>query len=910
MQKKEAYKVLEELINGFEKQIRHIQATYTEEDTKQKLIQPLFGLLGWDFTQDKDVMYERSGGQHKRVDYIFGNRQFYLEAKAASVNPDDFLLQANLYAYNKGKFCVLTNFETFKLIKPIKPVRYRPDMAAVENYDWSYKDYLINFDLLWNTFSKDAVLDNDSLDILLEEEKKKRKFYTIDDDFLNELEGWRKELALEIYLANKKEVGVNSERLTEYTQRILDRIIFSKFLEDRAIEDAILRPLLGSNNIYPKMVQAARVIGRAYNGLIFNSHPVDHISVGDRVLEHILGGLYDTPHNPSFYRFDQIPIEILGSIYERFLGKIIKINPDNQKGVVRTVDKPEVARAKGVYYTPDYIVEYIVENTVANVFEKKSVESVLGIRIIDISCGSGSFLVGAYSYLLNWYLEYYLRFPSKAKKDRAIIDGKLTRSIRKDILVRHIFGVDIDPQACEVAQMSLYLKMLEDCPDLQREIQAYDLILPDLKNNIRCGNSLIGPEYFLHKLIPNANEIDEMRPFDWGKYFPGGFDLVIGNPPYIDSETMTKEYSMLREAIQETYRFTRGNWDIYIAFFERGFGLLRSGGYLSFITPDKWIAKPFGDQFRIGTIKNLKSVFNAGRKVFKRAKVDAIVTVFLKDTTDSVQILEKVGARIKIKRTVKKSKLKSPYAYDSMFSDYLEILEKVEGHTLKLSHFAFCENACATSDAYKLAPFIRNQSNATQRENVLRIINTGTIGKYASKWGEKEMVYLGKRYLRPIVDRREFLEGFPNSYGQKSIKQKIILKGLNLLDACLDIDGYVIPGKTTLMIPSTKIETLKLLSAILNSDLAFFYLKEKNPASSYNLGTTFTKEMINELPIPAIPESVLKELINLVEKILLLKRQRQDADTSRFEEEINAKVNSLYGLDIEQKEILRKWMEE
>jgi adenine-specific DNA-methyltransferase len=138
--------------------------------------------------------------------------------------------------------------------------------------------------------------------------------------------------------------------------------------------------------------------------------------------------------------------------------------------MVEAVEKPEVARAKGVYYTPDFIVDYVVKSTVEKMFEGKSLEKVANIRVADISCGSGSFLVGAYSYLLSWYLNCYTNFPRKAKSDRAILNGKLTKKIRKEILVRHIFGVDIDPQACEVAQMSLYLKMLEDCPDIQHYV--------------------------------------------------------------------------------------------------------------------------------------------------------------------------------------------------------------------------------------------------------------------------------------------------------------------------------------------------------------------------------------------------------------------------------------------------------
>ncbi|MEN6561117.1 MAG: DNA methyltransferase [Acidobacteriota bacterium] len=911
MTKQEAQERLSVLVGYFERNSRHIKANFTEEDTKQKLIQPFFSILGWDFTKDQDVRYERSGGKQSRVDYVFGNRHFYLEAKASNADSVDNVLQANFYAYNKSRFCVLTDFETFKLIKPIRPTKSKPQLATVETFDLTYRDYLSRFDQIWDTFSKEAVLINASLEDLLEEEKKRRKFFTIDEDFLTELEDWRKELALDIYLNNKKIVGADGQLLTEFTQRILDRIIFSKFLEDRGIEEKVLRDLIETKDIYPKMVLRFSAVGRAYNGLIYNPHTVDGLSVGDDVLNRILSRLYDTPHHQSFYNFGHIPIEILGSIYERFLGKVLKIRPENHRRLVQVVEKPEVARAKGVYYTPDFIVDYVVKSTVAKIFNKRrALEKVSNIKIVDISCGSGSFLVGAYSYLLSWYLNYYIKHPRKALSDGALLDGKLVKRIRKTILVRHIYGVDIDPQACEVAQMSLYLKMLEDCPDIQHEIKLSDLILPDMKNNIRCGNSLIEPEYFLDRLFTDPEEMKQLSAFDWRKYFPEGFDCVIGNPPYIDSETMTKEYPLLRRAIQDTYLMTKGNWDIYIAFFERGLGLLKSGGFLSFITPDKWISKPFGDKLRIDTINSIYSIFNAGRAVFKRAKVDAIVTTFSKQYQDSIKLYAYEGTEITLKRTIKKASLNPPYAYDGLFSGFIDLFKKMEARSGRLSDLGVCENACATSDCYKLKSYIEEKSSSIRKGDSLKIINTGTIGKYVSKWSQERMVYLGNRYLKPVVQRERFLREFPNSYGQKSIKPKLIMKGLNLLDACLDINGDIIPGKATLIIPSDNPETLKLLLAIINSNLLFLYLKEKYPASSYNQGTTFTKKMINDIPIPQITESIKKEIISLVDKVLQMRQQRIDADTEVFERAINAHIYKIYGLTDDEVKTVETWVAE
>jgi len=374
-----------------------------------------------------------------------------------------------------------------------------------------------------------------------------------------------------------------------------------------------------------------------------------------------------------------------------------------------------------------------------------------------------------------------------------------------------------------------------------------------------------------------------------------GFDVVIGNPPYIDSESMAKDGSQLRELIQASYKTTKGNWDIYIAFYEKGFGLVAKDGVLSFITPDKWISKPFGDEMRIGSADSIFSILKAGRSVFESVYVDAIVTVFINRPQPYLRICDYSGTGITLKRVIRKSTLKPPFAYDWLFSDSLDLLLALETRSEKVSKHGACENACATSDAYKLQEFIEEEPK-TGNSTYLRIVNTGTIGKYVSKWGRREMVYLGHKYSRPVVDKQRFCNAFQNSYGKKALKPKIIVKGLNLLDACLDADGTIIPGKTTLIVTADNLVALKFLLSILNSAVAFFYLREKYPASSYNQGTTFTKEMINDLPLPRTTPVDRGRVVSFVDRILAAKKADPAADTAALEREIDEMVYKLYGL--------------
>jgi hypothetical protein len=255
---------------------------------------------------------------------------------------------------------------------------------------------------------------------------------------------------------------------------------------------------------------------------------------------------------------------------------------------------------------------------------------------------------------------------------------------------------------------------------------------------------------------------------------------------------------------------------------------------------------------------------------------------------------------MELKSIVQKSDLRPPYAYDWLFSNFMGLLSKIDGYPMRLSTLGVCENSCATDDAYKLRKLIEEEPKNARQDTYLRIINTGTIGKYVSKWGQRQMVYLGEKYARPVVNRRRFLELFPKSYGKKSIQKKVILKGLNLLDACLDADGNVIPGIPTLLIVSENAETLKFLLAIVNCSVAFFYIKEKYPASSYNQGTTFTKEMLNDLPIPKITMRDRNTLVANVDRIISAKVRDSQADTTALEREIDQLVYRLYKLTPEE----------
>ena len=298
------------------------------------------------------------------------------------------------------------------------------------------------------------------------------------------------------------------------------------------------------------------------------------------------------------------------------MGSVIRLTPGHR---AKVEEKPEVRKAGGVYYTPSYIVEYIVNYTVGKQIDGRSPAQLAGrkrktpFRVLDMACGSGSFLLGAYRCLLDHCLDWYAgdkpeKYPKAVYKDPRDGQWRLTIEEKKRILTTHIFGVDLDPLAVEVSKLSLLLKVLEGETDQSLTLSLLpfaDRALPNLADNIQCGNSLIGPDYFTGKLLPDPDDIHRVNPFDWNRAFPeamqaGGFDCIIGNLPYIRIQQM-KEWAPLEVDIYKEifHSASSGNYDIYVVFIEQGLRLLNTKGGLGVICPHKFFNAKYGEPIRL-----------------------------------------------------------------------------------------------------------------------------------------------------------------------------------------------------------------------------------------------------------------------------------------------------------------------
>ena len=620
------------LVDRFDRNIdAYRSGRYNETQVREEFINPFFLALGWDiYNADgcaeayKDVIHEdaiRIGSATRAPDYCFrigGTRKFFLEAKKPSVNIKEDIhpaYQLRRYAWSaKLPLSILTDFEEFAVydcrIKPVKS-----DKASMgRTFYFTYRDYSDRWDDIAAVFSKRAILEG-SFDRYAESTKAKRGTTEVDSAFLQEIERWREILARNIALRNP---SLTSRALNFAVQRTIDRIIFLRICEDRGIEDyGKLMALQNGTGSYKRLCELFDRADERYNSGLFHfkterGRPGDpdrmtpNLVIDDKALKEIVKNLY-YPDSP--YEFSVLPADILGQVYERFLGKVIRLTTGH-RAVVE--EKPEVKKAGGVYYTPTYIVDYIVKETVGTLLEGISPRQAEKLRILDPACGSGSFLIGAYQYLLDWHRDQYVNSgPEKWTRGKGPRlfedrrgDWKLTTAERKRILLTHIFGVDIDPQAVEVTKLSLLLKVLEneDAETINKTMALFnERALPDLGNNIKCGNSLIGPDFYEGRQLSllDEEEILRLNTFDWQKEFPdimqkGGFDAVIGNPPYVRQEQLGR----FKTYFQEHYAVYNGVADLYAYFIEKGISLLRPGGYFSYIVANKWMRANYGRPLR------------------------------------------------------------------------------------------------------------------------------------------------------------------------------------------------------------------------------------------------------------------------------------------------------------------------
>jgi type I restriction-modification system DNA methylase subunit len=653
---------IRQLVKAFDSNLESYKnGSYNETQLRQEFLNPFFKALGWDITNERayapayrEVIHEdaiKVGSATKAPDYSFrigGTRKFFVEAKKPSVDIKNDIhpaYQLRRYAWSaKLPLSILTDFEEFAVYDcRIRPnVNDKPSTARILFFN--YKDYADKWDQIADIFSRDAILKG-SFDKYAVTTKGKRGTTTVDKEFLSEIESWREMLAKNIALRND---SLTNRQLNYSVQLTIDRILFLRMCEDNGIEpEKQLSNLTDNAKIYKKLYQVFQRADEKYNSGLFHfmsekgrSEPPDdltpNLDIDDKPLVQIIKSLY-YPHSP--YVFSVMPAEILGNVYEQFLGKVIRLTESHQ---AKVEEKPEVKKAGGVYYTPEYIVKYIVKNTVGKLCENKTPKQISKLKILDPACGSGSFLLGAYTYLLDYHRDWYVE-NDPAKYTKQIYQGKggqwfLTIAEKKRILLSNIYGVDIDSQAVEVTKLSLLLKVLADETQetLGQTLKLFhERALPDLAENIKCGNSLIAPDFYQNQQLSLFGEEEKYKinAFDWQKEFveifkQGGFDVIIGNPPYVLLQDEFRDDRQL-EYFRSKFISASHKIDTYHLFIEQIIRVSKSGGRCSMIIPANILTNNHLDKLRRLMLErsNIQQLLVIDGGVFQGISVDNAIFV-------------------------------------------------------------------------------------------------------------------------------------------------------------------------------------------------------------------------------------------------------------------------------------------
>lgn len=643
---------LSRLVNLFEKKANLYDAeNYDEASLRNDFLTPFWRALGWD-TENREgasqllreVEIETRvdiAGKKKRADYIFrtnGISRFVCEAKQPSEDLSrKNAYQTQRYAFNLGLFpAILSNFKSMQLFF----VGGKPDQnEPFPVYQtWHHSEYKASASELWNLFARESVAAG-SLDKIVSNLKKKpmpgkarqgwlwipQRVRTVDEVFLAYIEDQRVALARDLIDQNKG-YEWDDATLNECIQRVLDRILFIRICEDRDIDtgktlEQIQRDWqsieVNRPSLYSMVVSHFTALAVTFNGALFNEgHESEKLKVSDAYLTSII---HELSSEDSDYLFATLPVEILGSVYERFIGKMIgvtksgKLKPPEYKEAVR--------KTEGVYYTPRYIVDYIVEQTVGKMLDDKDPKGVSKLRFLDPACGSGSFLIRVFERICEHYIEWFRQNPNAQRKELCYKDSQgglhLTTHLKRRIMRENVFGVDLDSQAIEVTMLSLYLKILEgetrSTLGLNYSLFPKETFLPDLSHNVRLGNSLIANDYF--DLFAQEGEREKVKPFDWDVEFSeilkaGGFDAVVGNPPYVTGEFMADEQI---EYLKNHYTAAFGKFDLYMVFLETAIKLHKKSGMVGFIIPNKFMFTKSGKGLRAILSKQpLKEIVDFG----------------------------------------------------------------------------------------------------------------------------------------------------------------------------------------------------------------------------------------------------------------------------------------------------------
>ena len=871
---------------------------YSEEQTKKDFILPLFEILGWAVYSRTEVSAEETISS-ERVDYGFylnDRIKFYLEAKRFNVDIHDekFANQAIKYSFNKGAtWAVLTNFETL-IVFNAQDIEGK--LSDKRFFEINCIEFLERFDQL-ALLTKES-FQADLLDKEAEKVGKKVQRISVTNLLYKDLQNCRDILTKDLGQWNS---GVDSDLLDEGVQKLLDRLLFIRVAEDRGIEPSTLIPMVRQareetkKQLYEAMTEKFREFDSYYNSNLFSPHPFEKWEEYSGATERVIHVLYG---KEGYYEYDfkAMPADVLGTVYENYLSHRLS---KSRKGATVSKDAGK-RKEQGIYYTPSYIVDYIVKSVLGPVLDKcKTIEDIKKIKVIDPACGSGSFLIKAFHVILEKYKEFGFRGPEDILKIQ--------------ILQENIYGVDLDQQAVEITRLNLLINALS-----KREK------LPFL-NNIKNGNSLIsGTDEELQKYF--GKDFKNKKPFSWQEQFPevfkqGGFDAVIGNPPYIFTrgggfEEDEKKY------YYENYKLQKYQLNTFSLFIERGINLLKDKGEFGYIVPNNWLtinSFAFLREYLLRNTADLK-IINADESVFSQASVDTCILIFKKDSPTDIQLGEiKDGAVLDLNTYKIKDFLKDEFIIhigrSSSKAD--PIIKKLEGCdmlgdicTVKAGLKAYEVGKGVPIQTEKMKDERIYHSDKKEGDDYLKYLGGKDVKRYLVNWGG---LYL--KYGKCLAAPRKF--EFFNS--PRILVRQIPSPYPYCINGIFTGDEYLNDINSMIILSLNEEYDLKYILGIINSKLISYWFAKAFDKFQRKIFPQFKVNELEKFPIWKGSTKEQKLVIQLVEDIIGFNKELQKttensekwisikSDVEKSNKKIDEEVYKLYGLTNEDIKIIESY---
>ena len=885
MTQNEAKRKIQELVSKYEQvKLSGRIDKYSEQDTKDSFIRPMFEALGWDFDDREEVSKEEFVNSAGRVDYgIYLNNQpkLFIEAKklGAAIHKPEFAEQAIRYCFNRVvTWAVLTDFESLKVFNA---QNVSENLSNKLYFEIPYTQYVERFDQIWQ-LSKESfetgLIDKEAMKV-----GKLQQKITVTEQLAKDLNEIRELLTKSLHQWNEK---VTADDLDEGVQKLLDRLIFLRVAEDRGIEEPILKQLVrdfdlrkdNNQHIYQSMITKFRELDEVYNSGLFSQHPFEKWEEYGGATKKAIDILYG---KSGYYEYDfkLIPSDVLGQVYESYLGHLLS---KSRKGLTLDVSAKK-RKEQGIYYTPSYIEDYIVEQALKPVLDNcHSVAELKAIKVLDPACGSGSFLIKAMEMIEKKYVEF---------------GARKGEGIRLQVLLDNIYGVDLDEKAVEIARLNLVINSLET-----------RMKLPGLEQHIKNGNSLIsGTDEELKKYF--GKNFRDKKPFNWEEEFPEvfnrpspGFDVIIGNPPWVTTRHSELGVDLVAY-FKSRYKSAEGfKLNLFPMFVELFLLLSRKNGISSLIIPNRLLDTPSYAGIRKDIIDNMTIID---------------IQNLPKGAFDSV-----VAGNIII--TIQKNN-QAISNNDLIITDYFT----KEQLKLSLSQIKSNDNYTININGKTIGSEIINKIKIVKTTPLSEICNVhvGMMIKdknnklLVDKSGERKIV-VGRDFERYHVNKFrtfnfkdiEIFGGTKKPEKHEMSPKLFVRKTGNTIVSAIDRDNTYAEQSVYLVLPKTKIP-IEYLEGILNSRLITYYFQNElitNP-ESYPYIQHYDLEKLPIVVTEKSEEKIIVEKVKAMHKLkkaILLEIENSNKwcelnkEIEKTNKLIDQLVYKLYGLTEEEVEVI------